>query len=51
MCEGDKATVVRDGGGHRIPQDWETNGRIAEWVREREREFVADGGYRGGGGG
>ncbi|KAM0805905.1 serine hydrolase-domain-containing protein [Usnea florida] len=49
VCEEGKTLVVRDDGGHRIPQDWETNRRIAEWVREREREFVAEGGGGGGG--
>lgn len=47
VCEAGKATVVRDEGGHRIPQDWATNGVIAGWVREREREFVLEGGGGG----
>ena len=31
---------IRDPGGHRIPQDEETNKLMADWVRERERELL-----------
>ena len=40
ICESDKAFVINDPGGHRIPQDYETNKLVADWVRERERELL-----------
>lgn len=40
ICDLDKALVISDPGGHRIPQDYETNKLMADWVREREREML-----------
>lgn len=42
ICDSDKALVINDPGGHRMPQDMPTNKQIAEWVREQEREFVRE---------
>ena len=40
ICDSDKALVITDPGGHRIPQDYETNKLMADWVREQERELL-----------
>lgn len=42
ICDPDKALVINDPGGHRIPQDVETNDLIAEWIRQQQREFVKE---------
>ena len=39
-CNGDKAYVVSHPGGHKIPQDYETNKLVADWVRVQERDFL-----------
>ena len=41
ICNSNKARVVLDPGGHRIPQDYETNKLMADWVREQERNLLA----------
>ena len=41
ICDADKALVIADPGGHRIPQDFDTNKQVADWIREQERERVA----------
>ena len=38
ICDSDKTLVIADPGGHRIPQDFDTNKLVADWIRERERE-------------
>ena len=40
ICNSDKALVIADPGGHRIPQDYETNKRMADWVREQKRDLL-----------
>ena len=40
ICNSDKALVIADPGGHRIPQDHETNKLMADWVREQERNVL-----------
>jgi hypothetical protein len=40
ICNSDEALVIHDSGGHRMPQDMPTNKKIADWVREQEREFM-----------
>ena len=40
ICDSDKTLVIADPGGHRIPQDYDTNKLMADWVRERERELL-----------
>ena len=40
ICNADKALAIGVPGGHRIPQDYETNKLITDWVRERERESL-----------
>ena len=40
ICVADKALVVPHPGGHAIPQDYEINKRVADWVREQEQEIL-----------
>lgn len=40
ICDSEKALVITDPGGHRIPQDYETNKLVADWVRFQERELA-----------
>ena len=42
ICERERALVISDEGGHRIPQDMETNELIAGWIREQERALVGE---------
>ena len=42
ICDEDRALIISDPGGHRIPQDAPTNEQIADWIREQERGFAEE---------